>query len=108
MLADLLLVGFGNVGRRFVRLLDERRAELQREFDLTWRVTGIATRRHGSIYNANGIDASAAVQLVEAGNQLTAGGESVAGSDEAIDRLGASISLAAPHCFGMRFSRASG
>ena len=91
MLADLLLVGFGNVGRRFVRLLDERRAELQREFDLTWRVTGIATRRHGSIYNANGIDASAAVQLVEAGNQLTAGGESVAGSDEAIDRLGASV-----------------
>ncbi len=67
MLADLALVGFGNVGRRFVRLLDERRAELQREFDLTWRVTGIATRRHGSIYNASGIDASAAAQLVEAG-----------------------------------------
>jgi homoserine dehydrogenase len=90
MLADLALVGFGNVGRRLVRLLDERRAELQREFDLTWRVTGIATRRHGSIYHASGIDASHAAQLAEAGQQLTTDGEPVAGSDEVIDRLAGS------------------
>ena len=84
MLADLALVGFGNVGRRLVRLLDERRAELQREFDLTWRITGIATRRRGSIYNARGIDASHAAQLVEAGQRLTTDGEPASGSDEAV------------------------
>ena len=30
---------------------------LARDFDLTCRVTGIATRRHGAIYNADGVDA---------------------------------------------------
>ena len=90
MLANLALVGFGNVGRRLARLLDERRAELQRQFNLTWRITGVATRRHGSIYNARGIDASQAAQQVEAGQRLTTDGEPVSGSDEVIDRLAGS------------------
>ena len=54
MLVDLALVGFGHVGRRFARLLDERRDRLERELDLTCRITGIATRRHGAIYTAGG------------------------------------------------------
>ena len=62
-----------------MRLLDERRAELQREFDLTWRITGIATRRHGSIYNADWDRRVTAAQLVEAGKQLTTDGEPVCG-----------------------------
>ena len=34
MRADLALVGFGHVGRRFARLLEERRDALARDFDL--------------------------------------------------------------------------
>ena len=40
---DLALVGFGNVGRRFVRLLEERRDELNGRHALDWRIVGIAT-----------------------------------------------------------------
>jgi homoserine dehydrogenase len=92
MLADLALVGFGHVGRRFARLLDERREALERDFDLTCRVTGIATRRHGSFYNADGLDAVAAARLIEAGGSLadpdaTAGTSGVAGSHDVIARL---------------------
>ena len=41
----LVLIGFGNVARRFVRLLDETADRL----DFTWKVVGIATRHHGSV-----------------------------------------------------------
>jgi homoserine dehydrogenase len=71
MLADLALVGFGHVGRRFARLLDERRDALARDFDLDCRVTGIATRRHGGIYNAAGVDAIGVARLIEAGGSLS-------------------------------------
>ena len=41
----LALVGFGNVGRRFLRLLDEVADRL----DFDWRLVAIATRHHGSV-----------------------------------------------------------
>ena len=47
MRADLALVGFGHVGRRFARLLAQRRDWLALDYDLECRVVGIATRRHG-------------------------------------------------------------
>ena len=48
MRADLALVGFGHVGRRFARLLEERRDWLALDYDLDCRVVGIATRHHGA------------------------------------------------------------
>jgi homoserine dehydrogenase len=97
MLVDLALVGYGHVGRRFARLLDERRDLLEREFDLTCRVTGIATRRHGSIYSDEGVDALAAAFLVEAGAafaDLPSSGQTrhVAGSHDVIAGLAKSVS----------------
>jgi len=47
---DLALIGFGNVARRFVSLLDERRERLASEHQLTCRVAGKATRRTGAEY----------------------------------------------------------
>jgi homoserine dehydrogenase len=43
---DLVFVGFGNVGRRFAALLDEKRAFLKRE-GIAIRVVGAVTRSHG-------------------------------------------------------------
>ena len=71
MLVDLALVGFGNVARRFVRLIQERQDALLRDHDLHVRVVGIATRRHGAIEDATGIDAVRAAAIVEAGAVLT-------------------------------------
>jgi homoserine dehydrogenase len=44
---NLALIGFGNVGRRFLRLLQEKDAELRRIHRLDWRLTGLASRRLG-------------------------------------------------------------
>ena len=52
----LLLVGFGNVARRFVTLLDEMRPALAGE-DIEPVVVGITTRSHGTVFEAAGLDA---------------------------------------------------
>ena len=55
---DLALVGYGNVARRFVTLLEEQQERLVREYDLYWRIVGVATRRHGSHFDPLGIDSA--------------------------------------------------
>jgi homoserine dehydrogenase len=67
---DLILVGFGNVGRRFARLLEEKSVRLRGDYDLSWRVVGIATKRHGAAYDARGLDIVKALRLAEAGSPL--------------------------------------
>ena len=54
--ADLALVGFGNVARRFARLLRDRRELLMREYALDYRIVGVATRRHGGRFDPRGVD----------------------------------------------------
>lgn len=56
MKIHLALAGFGNVARRFVRLLREKEPELT-AFGFEPVIVGIATRRHGAIFSARGIDA---------------------------------------------------
>jgi homoserine dehydrogenase len=51
----LCLLGFGNVNRALVRLLVDRESEL-RERDITWRITGVASRRLGWVADPRGID----------------------------------------------------
>jgi homoserine dehydrogenase len=63
----LLLVGFGHVGRRFVHLLDELRDTLAAE-DIEPVVVGIATRRHGSVYEKAGLDTIRAAHSVAKGD----------------------------------------
>jgi len=55
---DLALIGFGNVARRFVRLLEDERERVIRDYGLDCRILGIATRRHGSHFDPLGIDPS--------------------------------------------------
>lgn len=63
---SLVLVGFGHVARRLVGLLDEVADRL----DFEWRVVAIATRRHGSVIDAGGVDTARALALVEGGQSL--------------------------------------
>ncbi len=67
---DLIFVGFGNVGRRFASLLEERRARLVREEGLAFRILGAVTRRHGSVFNPEGIAASRLCEDAAAGRSL--------------------------------------
>lgn len=69
---DLILVGFGNVGRRFARLLEEKSVRLRGDYDVSWRVVGIATKHHGTAYDARGLDVVKALRLAEAGTPIGA------------------------------------
>jgi homoserine dehydrogenase len=53
---NLALVGFGNVGKEFVRLLVAKDAELRDRYGIEWRLTGIASRRIGWIADPQGLD----------------------------------------------------
>jgi homoserine dehydrogenase len=66
----LALIGFGNVGRALVRLLQRKREELETAHGINFIVTGIATRRHGIAIHPDGLDLDKAVALVEAGGSL--------------------------------------
>jgi homoserine dehydrogenase len=51
----LLLVGFGHVGQRFTRLLEELQPAL-RALDLEPRIVGVATRSRGLVFDGAGLD----------------------------------------------------
>jgi len=90
MRVDLALVGFGHVGRRFARLIEERRDWLSLDYDLECRVVGIATRRHGAIFREAGMDAVAMAVRIESGQPIVEPGIEAADSLDVIGRLAAS------------------
>ena len=49
--ADLVLVGFGNVARRLVSLLEEQASELRTRESLTCRIAGQVTRTGGAFFD---------------------------------------------------------
>ena len=59
----LALLGFGNVGKAFLKLLLYKQDELLERYHLTFSVTGIATRRHGVALDPRGIDITRALAV---------------------------------------------
>jgi len=57
----LCLLGFGNVGRELVRLIDRKHSEIISRYDIDLRVVGIATGRHGIVMDRSGIDGETAI-----------------------------------------------
>ena len=67
----LALLGFGNVGRALARQLLRKESELREKYDLTFRVTGIATGKHASAIDPDGLDLEQALAWVESGKSLS-------------------------------------
>lgn len=67
---SLVLIGFGNVGRAFARLLLRKQEQIAAEYSFSFRVTGIATGRHGRAIDPEGINLERALALVESGQPL--------------------------------------
>jgi homoserine dehydrogenase len=87
MRADLVLIGFGHVGRRFARLIEERRDWLSLDYDLDCRIVGVATRHHGAVFHDDGVDAVAMATNVEGGHPMVTPGSEAADSFDVIRRL---------------------
>jgi homoserine dehydrogenase len=63
---NLCVLGFGNVNRTLVRLLEARAQELREKYGITFRITGIASRRLGWIADPHGLDpASLLTQAID-------------------------------------------
>lgn len=67
----LSFIGFGNVARALVRLLERKQSLLKEKYNVTYSVTGIATGRHGFAVDPDGLDFNKALELVESGNSIT-------------------------------------
>nr|WP_315025033.1 homoserine dehydrogenase [uncultured Aminipila sp.] len=50
------LLGFGNAGRAFAKILEDKKQEIMNSMDCNIIVTGITTGSRGSLYNPDGID----------------------------------------------------
>ncbi len=66
----LALLGFGNVGQAFIRLIQAKRAVFEKDFGLDLIVTGIFTAHHGAAIDSAGIDLNRALELMESGQSL--------------------------------------
>jgi homoserine dehydrogenase len=66
----IALLGFGNVGQAFLRLLQRKKDLLLNDYGLRFTLTGIATARHGMAIDPNGIDGDRALQLITTGDSL--------------------------------------
>ena len=67
----LCLVGFGNVGKAFAKLLQKKKSELLSRYDLSVTVTGIITGSHGSIIDPSGIDLGSVLKILHDGGCLS-------------------------------------
>ena len=66
----LCLVGFGNVGQAFARLLLDKQNELAERYDLAFVVTGIITGSHGRAVNPAGLALAAVLDILQNGKPL--------------------------------------
>jgi homoserine dehydrogenase len=66
----LAILGFGNVGRAFARLLLRKAEVLDADYDLTFSVVGLMTARHGGAVDPEGIDLELALGRAESDASL--------------------------------------
>lgn len=66
----IAFIGFGNVGQALARLMLRKKQELRNDYDITFKVTGIATGRHGVAVSEDGIDVEQALTVVQRGESL--------------------------------------
>ncbi len=67
----LALIGFGNVGKAFARLLLRKETLLREQFDTACTVTGIATGHHGIAVDPAGIDLEQALSMADTGGLVS-------------------------------------
>lgn len=58
---QLCLMGLGSVGRELIKLIDRKRDDVRSQYEITFKITGIATGKHGSLFDPAGIDGAYAL-----------------------------------------------
>lgn len=65
----LVLIGLGNLGRRFCEVVQERQDLLRERYDIAFRLVGAADSR-GAAYDPNGLDWATVVRLKAEGGSI--------------------------------------
>ena len=60
----LCLIGFGNVGQAFARMLLGKKDTLEKDYQINFIITAISTGRHGTAIDREGIDIEKALQII--------------------------------------------
>jgi len=68
---DLILIGFGNVGQAFARLLMQKQEMIRQTRQLDIRLVGILTGRHGMAYQGEGLPLTDCLACITEGKSLT-------------------------------------
>ncbi len=79
----IAIIGFGNVGRAFAELLQERQDWLRVNYNEQLRVVGLSDRS-GVIVNNDGLDTASLMQLKQSGRSLESAGAQPATPAEAV------------------------
>jgi len=67
---SICMIGFGNVGKAFARLLLQKSSQLKKKYGFDFKVTAIATGSHGKAIDHAGIDLNNALTSLSAGTNL--------------------------------------
>lgn len=67
---SLIFVGFGNVGKALAELLERKRTLLEETYDFNFRITGIATGRHGMALDPAGLPMDRVLAILNSGESL--------------------------------------
>lgn len=68
---NIALLGFGNVLRAFVPLLQRKNDDIEQRYGFRLKVVGIATNSKGMAINPDGLDIEQALALVKAGQPIS-------------------------------------
>ena len=60
---SICLMGFGNVGRAFAKLLEQKANEIEDDFQISLQISAIATGNHGWAINQRGIQIEEAIEI---------------------------------------------
>lgn len=61
----LIMLGFGDAGRAFARLIEEKKKEISEEYGYIIKVVAVTTKSRGSLFNEKGIELLRAVKEIE-------------------------------------------
>ena len=59
------LIGFGNVGQGFVRILARKGEELRKRYNFNFRIVGISDPAKGCVYDPSGLDVKKLIELID-------------------------------------------
>jgi homoserine dehydrogenase len=89
----LALIGFGNVGKNFARLLERKKARLKKNYGIEYRIVAIATGAHGLAIDPRGLNPKKVLAHLEKGGSLGElhRGKALRGVVDLIEQSGADV-----------------